>query len=607
MGSRSSPTSTAITVDASGCCGGSTIKPSPTIAQQQLILASDGTVEDLILPPLDESDYLAYTLENGLRVLLCSDPSSTAAGAAMDVHVGACSDPIQVPGLAHFHEHMLFLGTKSYPDEDSFESFLSANGGSSNAFTDSLDTVYYFEMDVDSDSKFSEGLGRFGSFFVEPLFTPSATGRELNAIDSENAKNLQTDSFRIFQLQKARANQDHPYSKFFTGNKETLLDNTLQQGINLRDELINFYKRYYSANQMTLAVVGPQSIEQLKDMVEKAFANVPNNRVDKPEEAWRGVPPFNDENSLVPAFQSIVEVVPVKDIRQVTIAWPIVYESEQNYITSLLDKPNQYVGHLLGHEGPGSLLSYLKRKGWANSVASANEEELPDFETFEVVVGLTTKGLTEVDRVIEAVFSYISLLREQVIPSYIFNEVLQLEEIQWRFLTKNGVSGYLQSLVTSMQRYPPQLYVAGTRRLGLGNFQEEPRLTGAPRSSFANKAELERTRRLVAEYVSHLSVDNAVITVMSKSFEGQTSMQEKWYGTEFRLRTVPLSTMSRWANSEPPNKLKMYFPKPNDFIPTEVGLQVLIPKAPIENARERSFEQRMQPVSPPKIIRDDDR
>ena len=81
---------------------------------------------------------------------------------------------------------MLFLGTKPSPQEDSFESFLSSNGGSSNAYTDSLDTVYYFEMEVDSDSRFLEGLKRFGAFFSSPLFTEAATGRELNAIESEN-------------------------------------------------------------------------------------------------------------------------------------------------------------------------------------------------------------------------------------------------------------------------------------------------------------------------------------------------------------------------------------------------------------------------------------
>lgn len=56
----------------------------------------------LLRPPKDDRDYLAYTLDNGLRILLCSDPNSNEAAAAMDVHVGACSDPVEVPGMAHF-------------------------------------------------------------------------------------------------------------------------------------------------------------------------------------------------------------------------------------------------------------------------------------------------------------------------------------------------------------------------------------------------------------------------------------------------------------------------------------------------------------------------
>ena len=71
----------------------------------------------IIVPPLDDRKYETFELPgNGLRVLLCSDPSLSMAAAAMDVHVGATSDPDAVPGLAHFTEHMLFLGTELYPE-----------------------------------------------------------------------------------------------------------------------------------------------------------------------------------------------------------------------------------------------------------------------------------------------------------------------------------------------------------------------------------------------------------------------------------------------------------------------------------------------------------
>jgi hypothetical protein len=96
----------------------------------------------VIKRPLDDRDYKALTLDNGLRVLLISDSKSSRSAAALDVHAGYFSDPKNLPGLAHFCEHMSFLGTKKYPKEEEFSSFLAANGGSSNAYTDSEDTVY---------------------------------------------------------------------------------------------------------------------------------------------------------------------------------------------------------------------------------------------------------------------------------------------------------------------------------------------------------------------------------------------------------------------------------------------------------------------------------
>lgn len=84
-----------------------------TIASNQKLsvansLRGDGNTK-LIIPPMDNRIYETMTLDNGLRVLLCSDLSSFTAAAAMDVHVGASSDPDSVPGLAHFCEVGIFI------------------------------------------------------------------------------------------------------------------------------------------------------------------------------------------------------------------------------------------------------------------------------------------------------------------------------------------------------------------------------------------------------------------------------------------------------------------------------------------------------------------
>lgn len=561
-------------------------------------------IKKIMKPPLDDRDYLAYIMDNGLRVVLCSDPTSNEAGAAMDVHVGACSDPKEIPGLAHFNEHMLFLGTKEYPKEDSFEEFLASNGGSSNAYTASEDTVYYFTLQAEADEKLVEGLKRFGSFFTSPLFTEGATGRELNAIESENAKNLQSDNFRVYQIEKSRQNSDHPHSKFFTGNKKTLLEGSKQAGLDLRSELIKFYTKYYSANQMTLAVVGPQSLESLKKMSDTAFGNVPNRNVPKPEEEWKQrIPPFNG-NSVIPSYGHIVKLVPVQDLRQVTISWPIVYADDDDRRVALLTKQSNYVAHLIGHEGPGSLLSYLKRKGWANSLEASSESELSDFETFDITIGLSRAGLTNVDTVIEGLFSYLRMLRDKTIPSYVYNEVLQLEELQWRYASKGGVSGHVQTLASALQKYPPSLCVAGPGRLALSTDATTLETSSEPRSAFTS-AQLDFTRSLTQELVNKLTVERALPTLISKSFQGRTDKKEKWYGSDYSVEPIPKSTMDQWMQAAKPQSLELDFPRPNQFIPSEAGLKIKYPPTPKDRFRKRSFEERIAPLPPPKIIRDD--
>ena len=169
-----------------------------TVSLEEIIRPSASAADSIVVTKIrDDRKFKAITLKNKLRVLLVSDPASSRSAAAMDVHVGSFSDPEDIPGLAHFCEHMSFLGTKSYPNEEDFTAFLSTHGGSSNAYTDSEDTVYFFDVNAEH---LDGALDRFSQFFISPLFTETATNRELNAIDSEHAKNINNDGFRIYQV-----------------------------------------------------------------------------------------------------------------------------------------------------------------------------------------------------------------------------------------------------------------------------------------------------------------------------------------------------------------------------------------------------------------------
>ena len=97
---------------------------------------------NLIKSQNDKRKYRYVTLSNQLTVVLIEDEETEKSSACLDVGVGSMSNPKDIPGLAHFLEHMLFLGTEKYPIENAYSQYLNAHGGSSNAYT--AQEVYYY-------------------------------------------------------------------------------------------------------------------------------------------------------------------------------------------------------------------------------------------------------------------------------------------------------------------------------------------------------------------------------------------------------------------------------------------------------------------------------
>ncbi|NJN53086.1 MAG: peptidase M16, partial [Gammaproteobacteria bacterium] len=81
-----------------------------------VLLVSACSTVDVRKSPNDDRSYEYLVLDNGLKVLLVSDPSADKSAAALAVFRGSFDDPPGRGGLAHFLEHMLFLGTEKYPE-----------------------------------------------------------------------------------------------------------------------------------------------------------------------------------------------------------------------------------------------------------------------------------------------------------------------------------------------------------------------------------------------------------------------------------------------------------------------------------------------------------
>ena len=99
-------------------------------------------------PKRDPREYKHLTLDNGLSAIIVSDSENqVTSAAALSVGVGSLDEPDDAEGLAHFVEHMCFMGSEKYPGENDFGEFIDDNGGYTNACTRSNTTVYEFNID----------------------------------------------------------------------------------------------------------------------------------------------------------------------------------------------------------------------------------------------------------------------------------------------------------------------------------------------------------------------------------------------------------------------------------------------------------------------------
>lgn len=526
--------------------------------------------DKLETPSLDDRSYRVIRLSNQLEVLLVHDAETDKASAAMDVNVGSFSDEDDMPGMAHAVEHLLFMGTKKYPVENAYNQYLSAHSGYSNAYTGGTSTNYFFELGAKStdeaelnenNSPLYGALDRFAQFFIEPLFLDSTLDRELKAVDSENKKNLQSDQWRLNQLSKSLSNPKHPYCHFSTGNYEVLKTLPESRGIDVRAKFIEFHGKHYSANRMKLCVLGREPLDLLEKWVVEFFSGVHDKNL--PQNRWETEQPYPKEYLGTQSFAK-----PVMDSRELNLFFPFLdeeflYESQ----------PSRYISHLIGHEGPGSIMSYIKSKGWANSLSAGAYPICPGTGgIFDCQIRLTKEGLKNYKEIVMVFFQYVALLKESPPLDWIFEEQKGMADVDFKFKQKTPASRFTSKIVSVMQKpLPREWLLSGQSRLR----KFEP--------------------SLITKGLECLRSDNFSMSIVSQDFPGGWDQKEKWYGTEYKSEKIPaefLQEISKAASSSASQRLsELHLPHQNQFIPTKLEVE----KKEVE-----------KPAVAPRLLRNDD-
>ncbi len=206
--------------------------------------------------------HLHLTLANGLRVSLRHAPRLKRCAAVLRVAAGSHDVPLAWPGLAHFLEHLLFLGTERFPSDQGLMPYVQRHGGQVNASTRERTTDYFFEL---PESAFADGLTRLADMLTHPRLTLDDQLREREVLHAEYVAWSRDAKAQQYVALLEGVAADHPLRGFHAGNRDSL---PVEREA-FQHALREYYGHFYQSGQMTLSLAGPQSLTDLQALAQQ--------------------------------------------------------------------------------------------------------------------------------------------------------------------------------------------------------------------------------------------------------------------------------------------------------------------------------------------------
>jgi insulysin len=389
-----------------------------------------------VLPPrvvaaTDQAQFRRFVLANGLRVLLMTDAKLNRSSASLVVDVGQIDDPRDSEGLAHFTEHMLFLGTDKYPEEGEYSRFIRSNGGNNNAYTTSDHTNYQFDI---RHQALPQALDRFAQFFIAPRFNPEFVGREVSAVHNEAMRHVQNDFRRVWSVLRELYDPASGESKFSTGNKDTLARAT-------PEAVRAFFERHYSADRMALAITGRAGLDELEALARSSFSAIPVRGTGAAAHAPIYLP---RKDALRMAL-----VEPVRELRQLQLEF-LLPPSRRMFAS----RSDRLMTGLLEFPGAGGLLAQLKAEGLANNLDANLWERTPQYSSMWVTLDLTPKGEREVATVLNRFFAWAEFLRKSPFPAAFHADRARIGNLEETYADRGEGMGLATQLANQALFFP---------------------------------------------------------------------------------------------------------------------------------------------------------
>lgn len=205
-----------------------------------------------------------YRYKNGLRFLSYPDPSSPTVTVNMTVLVGSRHEGYGETGMAHLLEHMLFKGSKLYPDSKALDGAMQAHGAVDYNATTWTDRTNYYETMPANDKNLEFGLKMEADRLVNAFIKREDLVKEMTVVRNEFEIGENDPSSILSQRMMAVAFEWHNYGKSTIGNRADIERVPVER-------LHAFYKKFYQPDNVVLLVAGKFDEKKALDMVTKYF------------------------------------------------------------------------------------------------------------------------------------------------------------------------------------------------------------------------------------------------------------------------------------------------------------------------------------------------
>ena len=238
------------------------------IASTSSIIGRDNppAAKPLTVPPLR---YEKYKLANGLEVILHENHRLPLVAVDLWYHVGPMNETAGRTGFAHLFEHMMFEGSEHVGEKAHFK-ILEGLGATGINGTTGFDRTNYFETVPSNQLESALWLesDRMG-FLMEKLDRVKLTNQR-DVVRNERRQGegspYATSDEEVFHLLFPKG---HPYYASVIGSHRDI------EAARLND-VRDFFHRFYSPNNSTMAIAGDFDPAKLKPLIEKYFAPIPS-------------------------------------------------------------------------------------------------------------------------------------------------------------------------------------------------------------------------------------------------------------------------------------------------------------------------------------------